>query len=456
MADKTQSAHALAVGTYRYGVDDFSEWVKKFEGAVGLAHGVEPGDKKDALCLKWLPLKLDETAVATYENCTKVTWAEIKPELAKLLIDPQEKYDIFAGRNPIKWDGKESFRQLATRIKRRINRHDLGRDPAREYFAAFRLALPQEYSRQIDVALGDEWNLEKAIELAGRIHLADRNAAATMDEGKTVSFKGASMNDDRIKSLELSVQGLEVKMGNMADSMETFIKENRRSKEESHSRNDSRPRDGQSRSRDRRDDNRGRRRDSGERDRRDDSRRSRDNRDRYRSYDDSPHQSRTRRDSYDRSRSRRDDSYDRRRSYDRSRDRYYDKSRERSYDRNRGRSYDRSRERSEDRGRDRNYDRSRDRSYDRSYNRGRERSRDNYDRERGRGQDRESGRGRRDSIETHQRNRERRDGDRYRSNQEQSVASRGTEGCDTTSLIAQLDYGALAEAMSRLNTGSGN
>ena len=453
MADKPQSAHALAVGTYRYGVDDFSEWVEKFEGAVGLAHGVEPGDKKNELCLKWLILKLDETSTSTYKSCTKATWPEIKVELAKLLIDPQEKYDIFAGRNPIKWDGKESFRQLATRIRRRIDRHDLGRDPQREYFAAFRLALPYEYSRQIDVALGDEWNLEKAIEIAGRIHLADRNAA-TEGDSKAVAFTGASMSDDRIKALEMSNQGVDVKIDNLVTGMENLTKENRRMRDDIRELRESRPREDRSRDRDRResrprenrrDESRGRRsdrRDSSdnrrreESRRRDESRRSRESRDRYRGYGDNRRQ-----DSYDRrDRDRRDDSYNRGRSRD------YRDDRRRSSDRSRDRDYNRSRDRDYDRGRGRSEDRNRNRSRERSYDRG-------ENRDRGRTEDRRSGpnSNRRDSLEVY-RNR-----DGYRGSREQSDAPRGTNGRDAISTIANLDLDALAAAIRLLDTrGSGN
>ena len=162
MVDRPTHAHSLSVDKYNNG-EDFDEWANRMEIAVGLAHNVSGDDKKDArekLCLEWLPLKIDDATWAVYKGATKVTWTELKQELTELLTDPQEKYDWFANRNPIVWDGKESFHALASRIKIKVDKH-LTEGKDREYFHRFRGALPIEYRRAIDLGCGDDkWDIE--------------------------------------------------------------------------------------------------------------------------------------------------------------------------------------------------------------------------------------------------------------------------------------------------------
>ena len=272
---KVYHATSLAVQNFTYGVDDFDTWVKLFEEAVALAHGVDAGEEMNKLCLRWLPLKLDETSQAHHRDCKKTTWAELKVQISKKLVDPQEKYDLYANRNPIRWDSKETFYQLATRIKQRINRHDTGRDKQREYFAAFRGALPDCYRQAIDLNLGeDEWDLEKAMMIASRVKLANSESKPANTSDMNVGFTGASMADDRIKTLELSMQEMKVGFKNMLRKIDD-VAHDHKDRRDSWSSDRHLP----SRDRDWRDSY-----DS----RRDDGRRSRDrSRDNYRSYGDS-------------------------------------------------------------------------------------------------------------------------------------------------------------------------
>ena len=343
--NKIHHASSLAVNEFNFDVDDFDTWVEYFENAVGLAHQVGDGAQKEALCIQWLPLKLDKTAKSIYKNVTERTWDAIKQQLSLLMVDPQDKYNWLTAREPIQWDGKESFHSLATRVRAKSDKYCPAAAREHDYFLKFRMALPTEYRKAIDIGCGDEWKIDKAKAIANRVRLADSDAAtangpaAAGGPTKAVAFVGASMSDDRLKSVEMALQGINVRLDNMDAKKEDKERERPR-------------RDDRSPSRDR-----GR---SSDRYRRDDSRgRSRDNsRDRYRAYDD-----RSRRDSYERQRSsRRGDEqrspyrspsysrYSRERDGNRwnSRERRWD-SRERRFD-SRERRYDRDRRDSRDRG----------------------------------------------------------------------------------------------------------
>ena len=330
--------HSLSIENYKHG-EDFDTWVTRFELAVGLAYNANSEDKaakRKEQCVNWLPMKIDAATFTLYQGITAATWDNIKRELSRLLTDPQERYDWFAGRKPIMWDGKESFHSLAMRIKLKIDKHIEEAARPREYFQQFRGALPKEYRKAIDLGCGDRWDVEEAKKIATRLRLADGDAAASAPEEKTVAFTGAAMADDRIKSVELALQGITVKVDNLCEKME----KSQRSRESSYSRDRSERDHDDRRSHSRGRDDRGRRdsrdrRDSYDRDRRSsyDGRRGGD---RYRSLDyrDSSEE-RSRRDYYERDRFDRDrydrrPSYERRPSFDRRRsyDRYsrYDRS----------------------------------------------------------------------------------------------------------------------------------
>ena len=115
----------LAIDKYING-EDFDQWVIRFEMAVGLAYLVnEPGkiEKKNQLCMEWLPLMIDDATWNTYCGITAATWEDTKQKMSQLLTDPQEKYDYFAGRNQIMWDGKVNLQSLANQIKAKVDKY---------------------------------------------------------------------------------------------------------------------------------------------------------------------------------------------------------------------------------------------------------------------------------------------------------------------------------------------
>ena len=294
MAEREPHVHSLAIDKYKQG-EDFDLWVQRFEMAVGLAHMVNAPDRLDRkkrLCMEWLPLKIDDATYTTYSNINAQTWEVTKSELSRLLTDPQEKYDYFAGRNQIVWDGKETFQNLFNRIRAKVDKYYEPAARGREYFQRFRFAVSgfPEYRKTIDIGCGENWDVEEAMKIAGRLRVAEGDQASAAAP-KAVAFTGASMSDDRIKTLEMGFEGLSLTVGNLVEEQ----KKNRQSRETSADR-DHRQSRSQSRGRDGRDgyDSRGRSdrspRDSSGRDRRDsnDRRGSPYNRgqDRYRSYDD--------------------------------------------------------------------------------------------------------------------------------------------------------------------------
>ena len=177
MAEREPHVHTLAIDKYKQG-EDFDQWVKRFEMAVGLAHmanAPDRRDRKERLCMEWLPLKIDDATWLTYSNITAATWGETKSELSRLLTDPQEKYDYFAGRNQIVWDGKEGFQSLVNRIKAKVDKYYEEAARGREYFQRFRLALKDypEYVKVVDIGCGQNWDVEEAMKMAGRLRVTD-------------------------------------------------------------------------------------------------------------------------------------------------------------------------------------------------------------------------------------------------------------------------------------------
>ena len=251
MAQRIPHAHSLACEKYKTG-DDFEVWVEQFEKAVAIAHQVDDGQVKDDLCKKWISLKLDETALISYRGVDpNLPWPGLKAKLLEVFADPQEKYDWHSGNQTIVWDGKESFHALATRIRLKVERNSLGANRAEECFFRFRGALPPKYQEAIDLGCGDQWDLEKAKQIAGRCRLAISNAQANAQAqaqaaGKTVSFTGASMSDDRIKSLEMMMQGVLLRVDNCEETnkqQDARITENASSRaitSQSHTRDDRR------------------------------------------------------------------------------------------------------------------------------------------------------------------------------------------------------------------------
>ena len=415
MPNDIRPAHGISIKDFESREDEFESWVKRFESAVKLAHNTDAdADALNKLCIEWLPLKLDKEALSVYNNVTPVaantplTWADIKTQLGTLLINPQDKYNWLATRRGnIVWDGKESFHALATRVKTSVDKFDPNCDKNQEYYFRFRSALTPDYRKAIDLGCREE-----TIEEAKRV--AYRFLNATLDQAtgeqpagdKAVSFTGAAMSDDRIKTVELSVQSLGVKVENLGSQIEKLVKNRDGSRDQSRSRESSRDRQdrnarhrSQSRGADSEyeSDSRGRRDDRDRNSRRDRHERAsyrsfsndRDSRRDYRRDESRRRDFSRRRDDSDRRGYRRDDSFRRDDSYSRGYRRNNSYGRSNSFRRDDSRGYssrrdDRRRDydRGESRGRRDGDDRSRrpdsrDRRDDR--NRGESRGRDRRD-----------------------------------------------------------------------------
>jgi len=231
---RERAAHTIAIDKFVSGTDDFEEWVSLFEDAVDLGTNAQGADRKKVLYLKWLPFKLDKEALAVYRQKTKVGWTDIKEEMIQLLIDPQEVYKWQAKKTKVTWDQKESFHQLAARVKRKVDTYDkhLGDDGRKvEYFFRFREALPKIYRDGIDIGCGrDRQTLEHAKDFALRVQMTQG------EEEKTVSFTGASMADDRLKGMELTVKELATRMEGLESNLTSPKREERTSRGYSSSR----------------------------------------------------------------------------------------------------------------------------------------------------------------------------------------------------------------------------
>ena len=196
-------------------VHDPDEYFERFESAVGLATGVTEATRKGVLAKMWLPMKLNAAARMILRSCNNAAaWAALIAEFKSKLITPQDKYNWRSGKRKITWDGRESFHVLAERVKRTVDRYE---DQPREkdYFYEFRQALPRNYKQAIDYHNEGNETLEIAKKIALRLQAAlpaesepDESAGAV--GGKTVSFVGESMSEDRIDSMERSLSKMMV------------------------------------------------------------------------------------------------------------------------------------------------------------------------------------------------------------------------------------------------------
>ena len=196
-------------------VDDFDDWVGLFERAVKLATN---GTDLPKLYKEWLPLKLDRTAFTAYNNCDQTkTWAEIKTELKKLLIDPTTEYRWQSRHLTVKWDGVESFHSLAARVKQAVNKYDkeMGDEyKKREFFFRFKEALPEEpYQTAIDIGIPtDKRTIEAAKEMALRTQLTE----VYKKKDGTATLAAASMHEDRAAGIEASLSGIATQLETIA------------------------------------------------------------------------------------------------------------------------------------------------------------------------------------------------------------------------------------------------
>ena len=221
-AARERPSASLDIKKFRHGTDEFDEWSDTLESAVTLATNAT-GDNHSTLCKKWLPLKLDSPSRAIYKQANKeAAWTDLKTELTGLLIDPQEKYKWQAKRSTPKWDGKESFHALASRIITKVALYDGEMTDAlkqKEYFFRFREALPKEYQNAIDMACGaNDRNLETAKDIAQRTKMICDS------DDKSVTFAGARLDENRTSSLKMALAKIDSKLETMDSSLNTRLK----------------------------------------------------------------------------------------------------------------------------------------------------------------------------------------------------------------------------------------
>ena len=227
-----RSAANINIDKFQSNVDDIETFLELFENSVELATGVEDEARKGHLCKRWLPLKLDDAALATYKQATSTSWKDLKEELIGLLVDPQEKYKWQAKLTTIKWDGKESFHTLASRVKRAVDKFDKDMPQEfkdREYFFRFRAAFKKPMRRFIDMGCpANKRNLDHAKEVALRYQLTlcdeDDGAAGGNDHDpmRAVGFAGAVLHEDRATGIEAALTGMTTQLENLAVTLKSF------------------------------------------------------------------------------------------------------------------------------------------------------------------------------------------------------------------------------------------
>ena len=217
-----RGASSINVRDFHPDQDDFEQWVKLFEKAVKLATNVRDIAALRDLFLEWLPLKLHATAYVTYLQATKTTWPALKEELIGLFIDPQERYQWQAKFTTLKWDGKESFHNLAARVVQAVNKYDKEMPDeykVREYFFRFRNAFKKPMRRIIDMGCpANNRTLEMAKEVALRYQLstADDDGEATDGDPKGVALASANLHPDHATSIETAIAGITTRLENLS------------------------------------------------------------------------------------------------------------------------------------------------------------------------------------------------------------------------------------------------
>ena len=207
--------------------DDFEEWVVLFEKSVMLATNAREEATLHFLYKEWLLLKLDKAARATHAKVAALDWPELKAELARLLVDPQEKARWQAKKTTIKWDGKESFHSLASQVKRAVDKYERGMPDEfkqREYYQRFKNAFKKSMRRIIAVNCPEtDRTIDKAVEIALRYHIAltedDDDGDGDADD-KAVSFAAGAFQPDRATGLENAIAKMTTQLENMSVTLQ--------------------------------------------------------------------------------------------------------------------------------------------------------------------------------------------------------------------------------------------
>ena len=210
--------------------DDFEEWVELFEKAVMLATNVRDDDSLHFLYKEWLPLKLDSSARAMFKQVAGRAWPELKAQLILLLVDPQEQARWQAKKITIKWDGKESFHNLASRVKRAVDKYERGMPDdfkAREYYQRFKNAFKKPMRKAIAYGCPEgARTIEEAKAVALRYHIAstedDDNGDSAANDGKSMVFAAGSFHPDRATGIENSLARITTQLENISVSLRGY------------------------------------------------------------------------------------------------------------------------------------------------------------------------------------------------------------------------------------------
>ena len=216
-------ATSIPVENFQSGKHVLNEWLPLLENGVIVATGATTPERQQFLCKQWLPIKLDATARDVLKNCTKDDWEELKVELQSLLIDPHEKYKWRINKNSIKWDGKESFHALATRVKNAVMIHEKQANWEDEFFFRFRAALPQIYRQEIDLGCDeDAMSIDNAKKIALRLQtsLADQGPAVAQSSAGTAGASAAAVFHDDLDALEVSFKACRLQMNELQSELQ--------------------------------------------------------------------------------------------------------------------------------------------------------------------------------------------------------------------------------------------
>ena len=214
----------IDIDKFRHGTDDFTEWVEELETVISLATNAT-GQNLDYLCKKWLPIKLDQASKAIYKRVdANLSWDELKKALAEKLIDPHQEYMWQAMKYTVKWDGKESFHALASRVIQAVATYQstLTQDQQKEqHFFRFREALPEvPYQEAIDMGIKKaDRTLENAVDIAQRTRMTKANRE------KAVTFGGAAMEENRQSSLDMTLSKMNSNLESLTYSVNNKFKE---------------------------------------------------------------------------------------------------------------------------------------------------------------------------------------------------------------------------------------
>ena len=123
MAEK--ATNTIPIESFRSDVDDWDTWAIKFQKAIKLSTNAAE-QRLPVLALDWIVFKLDDKALAIYENCEKDTWENLKNGMSQKLVSKTDIYRWKAGKLKPKWDGVEPFMALANKCKRSVDKYEKG------------------------------------------------------------------------------------------------------------------------------------------------------------------------------------------------------------------------------------------------------------------------------------------------------------------------------------------